>query len=63
MNFVKGTADFVALNFYSATVVEHNAELSSNPNTEWDYETDQELIKSRKSHWMRGKALRGNEYI
>ena len=54
---VKGTADFVALNFYSATVVEHNDELAKDPHTVWNYDTDQEVKKTRKSHWIKGKLL------
>lgn len=53
-NMVKGTADFVALNFYSATVVEHDPEPASNPDTVWNYQTDQELKKTRKPHWIKG---------
>lgn len=52
--FVKGTADFVALNFYSATVVEHDAELANDPSTVWNYDTDQEIKKTRKPHWIEG---------
>ncbi|KAK3744959.1 hypothetical protein QZH41_000292 [Actinostola sp. cb2023] len=52
--FIKGTADCVALNFYSASVAEHNAELASNPDTNWDYKTDQEIKESERSHWTKG---------
>ncbi|KAK3742947.1 hypothetical protein QZH41_014187, partial [Actinostola sp. cb2023] len=55
--FIQGTADCVALNFYSASVAEHNAELASNLDTNWDYKTDQEIKESERSHWTKGKKL------
>ncbi|KXJ21201.1 cytosolic beta-glucosidase [Exaiptasia diaphana] len=48
---IKGTADFFSLNFYCGQVAEH---VACNPDTEWGYETDQELKGSKKPHWEVG---------
>ena len=48
---LKGTADFLALNFYSVSFAEHH-DLSNEENMTWDYFTDQEMKASRDPSWL-----------
>ena len=50
---LKGTADFLALNFYSVSFAEHH-DLSNEENMTWDYFTDQEMKASRDPSWLKG---------
>jgi len=50
---LKGTADFLALNFYSVSFAEHH-DLSSEENVTWGYFTDQEMKASRDPNWLKG---------
>ena len=54
--FLKGTADFLALNFYSVSFAEH-LDLSNEENVTWGYFTDQEMKASRDPSWLRGKYI------
>lgn len=48
---IKGTADFFALNMYSAFLIEHQAFPSG---VDWNYMTDQEMKTSSHPSWQRG---------
>jgi len=50
---LKGTADFLALNFYSVSFAEHH-DLSNEENVTWGYFTDQEMKASRDPNWLKG---------
>lgn len=52
-DFVKGTADFLALNYYSVSYAEHH-DLSKEENVTWGYLTDQEMKCSRDPSWLKG---------
>lgn len=52
-HFLKGTADFLALNFYSVSYAEHQ-DLSKEKNITWGYHTDQEMKASRDPTWLKG---------
>ncbi|XP_001637902.2 lactase/phlorizin hydrolase [Nematostella vectensis] len=51
--YIKGTIDFFALNFYSASLTEH-IDIPMNSNENWNYITDQEIKTSRREHWIKG---------
>lgn len=50
---LKGTADFLALNFYSVSFAEYH-DLSKEENVTWGYFTDQEMKTSRDPTWLKG---------
>ena len=50
---LKGTADFLALNFYSVSFAEYH-DLSKEENFTWGYFTDQEMKTSRDPTWLKG---------
>ncbi|XP_073245033.1 cytosolic beta-glucosidase-like [Porites lutea] len=50
---LKGTSDFLALNFYSVSYAEHH-DLSKDENVTWGYFTDQEMKASRDPSWLKG---------
>ncbi|XP_015759806.1 PREDICTED: lactase-phlorizin hydrolase-like [Acropora digitifera] len=52
-DFVKGTADFLALNYYSVSYAEHH-DLSKDKEITWGYLTDQEMKTSRDPTWLKG---------
>lgn len=51
---IKGTADFFALNMYSAFLIEHQAFPLG---VDWNYMTDQEMKTSPHPSWQRGKSF------
>ena len=57
---LKGTADFLALNFYSVTYAEHH-DLSKEENVIWGYFTDQEMKATRDPSWLKGQYITGLE--
>ena len=52
---LKGTSDFLALNFYSVSYAEHH-DLSKDENVTWGYFTDQEMKASRHPSWLKGQS-------
>ena len=48
-----GTADFIALNFYSVSLVSHK---TYPKDVKWDYLTDSEIATSRDSSWLKGEG-------
>ena len=54
---LKGTADFLGLNFYSVSFAEHN-DLSQEENVTWGYFTDQEMKASRDPTWLKGQCIK-----
>lgn len=52
---LKGTSDFLALNFYSVSYAEHH-DLSKDENVTWGYFTDQEMKASRDPSWLKGQC-------
>lgn len=50
---IKGTADFLALNMYSAFLVEHQ---EHPPDVDWNYMTDQRMKTSAHPSWKRGNS-------
>ncbi|XP_068717763.1 cytosolic beta-glucosidase-like [Montipora capricornis] len=50
-SFIKGTADFFALNVYSSFLIEHQ---EYPPEVDWNYETDRQLKESADLSWQRG---------
>lgn len=55
---LKGTADFLALNFYSVSYAEHH-DLSKEENVTWGYFTDQEMKATRDPSWLKGQYITG----
>ena len=53
-SYVKGTADFLALNFYGATLAEYK-NYSSDRKVSWDYVMDQEMQMSKDPSWLGGE--------
>ena len=49
---IKGTADFFALNMYSAFLIEHQ---EFPPEVDWNYMTDQRMKQSSHPSWPKGK--------
>ena len=58
---LKGTADFLALNFYSVSFAEHR-DLSEDKNVTWGYFTDQEMKTSRDPTWLKGWNMSCNNF-
>ena len=56
--WLKGTSDFLALNFYSVSYAEHH-DLSREENVTWGYFTDQEMKASRDPTWLKGQWIVG----
>lgn len=52
-DFIKGTADFLALNYYSVSYAEHH-DLSKDKEITWGYLTDQEMKTSIDPTWVKG---------
>ena len=57
---LKGTADFLALNYYSVSFAEHH-DLSKEKNVTWGYHTDQEMKASRDPAWLKGQSIGGTQ--
>lgn len=51
---IQGTADFFALNMYSAFLIEHQEFPAE---VEWNYMTDQQMKTSAHPTWQRGNII------